>query len=77
MHDKLKLNHGDTLIQESHRSKGTLAEMDIYTYSIINAQGTKVGSVVYTDHTAIKGFRRTQSVEQRDSSGALIVDVSW
>lgn len=77
MYDKLKLNDGDTLTQESQRSKGPMAEMDISTYSIINAQGTKVGSVVYTDHTAIRGGRRTQTVKQRDSSDTLIVDVSW
>lgn len=77
MRDKLKLNDGDSLIQENHRSKGTMAETDIYTYSIIDAQGNKTGTVVHTDHTAIKGFQRTQTVEQRDISGVLIVDVSW
>ncbi|MDX1723729.1 MAG: hypothetical protein R3355_11595 [Pseudomonas sp.] len=77
MRGNLKLNEGDTLVQESHRSKGPLAETDIYTYSIVNAQGEKVGSVVHVDHTSIKGFNRSQSVEQRDISGNLVVDVRW
>ncbi|MBF6651035.1 hypothetical protein [Methylobacter sp. BlB1] len=77
MKEKLKLNSGETLKQESHRSKGTMAETDIWTYSILDSNGNKVGSVVHTDHTSIKGFNRTQSVEQRDSDGKVIVDVSW
>lgn len=77
MRDKLKLNDGETLVQESYRSKGTLAETDIYTYSIINAQGEKIGAVVYVGHTSIKGFHRTQTVEQRDIAGSLIGDLGW
>jgi hypothetical protein len=75
--DKLKLNDGDTLVPESHRSKGTMAETDIYTLSIVNSQGEKVGTVIHTDHTSINGFQRTQSVEQTDISGKLIVDTCW
>lgn len=77
METKVKLNPGERLQQESHRSKGTLSETDIWTYAIIDSNGNKVGSVVHTDHTAIKGFQRTQSVEQRDATGKLIVDISW
>ncbi len=77
MEEKLKLNLGETLQQESHRSKGTMAETDIWTYLIIDHNGNKVGSVVHTDHTSIKGFHRTQSVEQRDSNGKIIVDLTW
>ncbi|WP_040393635.1 hypothetical protein [Cellvibrio sp. BR] len=77
MEDKLKLSAGDTLVKEGHRSKGPMAETDIWTYSIINSKGEKVGSVEYTDHTSINGFNRTQSVEQRDIDGNIIIDVSW
>ena len=77
MKDKLKLNSGDQLVQESHRTKGTMAETDIWTYSIVDASGNKVGSVTHTDHTSLRGFNRTQSVEQRDESGKLIVDLTW
>jgi hypothetical protein len=74
---KLALQAGDTLKHENHRMKGSLMETDIDTYSVLNAAGEKVGSVIHTDHTAQKGFRRTQNVEQRDASGKIIVDVSW
>lgn len=77
MESKLKLNEGETLKRINHRSKGPLAEMDIYTYEIINQAGEVVGSVTHTDHTAIKGFKRTQTVEQKDSVGNVIVDEAW
>lgn len=77
MEDRLKLNIGETLKQESFRSKGTMGQTDIWTYAILDANGNKVGSVVHTDHTALNGFKRTQSIEQRDVSGKIIVDVSW
>lgn len=77
MKDKIKLNHGETLKQESHRSKGTMAETDIWTYSVLDSNGNKVGTVVHTDHTSIRGFNRTQSVEQRDVNGNIVVDVTW
>lgn len=72
--EKLKLNPGETLRQESHRTKGTMAEEDIYEFSILNAQGQVVGSVTHRDLTTIKGFHRRQSVEQRDANHKLIVE---
>jgi hypothetical protein len=75
--DRIKLNSGETLKQESHRSKGTMAETDIWTYAVLDSSGNKVGSVVHKDHTSIKGFNRTQSVEQRDANGKIIVDITW
>jgi hypothetical protein len=54
-----------------------MAEEDIYEYSILNPEGEVVGSVTRTDHTAIKGFRRTQSVRQRDNHNAVVVDETW
>lgn len=77
MDDKLKLNKGDTLKHESHRSKGSMAETDIDTYSIVNSDGDIVGAVKHTDHTSIRGFERTQTIEQRDSSGNIVVHESW
>jgi hypothetical protein len=75
--DKLILNPGEKLVEESHRMKGPLQETDIYTYAILNSAGEKIGSVVRTDHTAIRGFRRTQSLEQRDSTGKVIANPTW
>lgn len=77
MKDRIKLNPDETLKQESHRSKGTLAETDTWTYAVLDSKGNKVGSVTHTDHTSIKGFNRTQSVEQRDANGKIVVDVTW
>lgn len=74
---KLILNDGESVKHESHRMKGTLQETDIDTYVILSAAGEKIGSAVHTDHTAIRGFTRTQTIKQYDNSGKLIVDVSW
>ena len=77
METKIKLNPGEKLKQESHRTKGPLAETDIWIYAVVDADGNTIGSVTHKDHTSIKGLHRSQSVEQRDSSGKIIVDVSW
>ena len=77
MESKLNLNEGDTLKQTNHRMKGSLQEIDIWSYDILNKNGETVGTVVHTDHTAIKGFGRTQSVEQKDISGKVIVYLPW
>ena len=77
MESKLKLNVGDTLKQTNHRMKGPMQEIDIWEYDILNKNGETVGTVIHTDHTAIKGFGRTQTVEQKDISGKIIVYISW
>jgi hypothetical protein len=77
MESKLKLDQGDKLNKTNHRTKGSWQETDIYSYDILNKNGATIGTVVHTDHTAIKGFGRTQSVKQTDMSGKVIVDLSW
>ena len=77
MKERLKLNPGDSLKETAHHTKGSLAETDIYEYSIINQAGEITGTVVHTDHTSIKGFNRTHTVVQKDSSGNVIVNESW
>lgn len=57
MRDRIKLNPGEKLKLESSRRTGTMDESDIDTYSIINQAGEVVGSVVHTDHTALRGFK--------------------
>ena len=66
MESKLKLDQGDKLNKTNHRTKGSWQETDIYSYDILNKNGATIGTVVHTDHTAIKGFGRTQSVKQTD-----------
>lgn len=77
MKNRVKLKDGESLKFVSSSSKGFMAEEDINHYSVVDAQGQVVGAVVHHDHTAVKGFRRTQSVRQTDASGAVIVDETW
>lgn len=77
MKSKIKLNPGETLKRESSRSKGSMAQTDIDTYFIVNEVGEVVGTVVHEDHTSINGFKRTQSVTQKDKDGNIIVQESW
>ena len=75
--DKVVLNPGETLRIDDSRSKGFMEETDEYDCSIIDANGVEVGKVRATDHTAVRGFRRTLSVRQIDTSGKTVVDESW
>ena len=78
METRIKLRDGETLKLIKSESKGSMAETDVYTYSILDELGQAVGSVVHTDSTSIKApFRRTQSVIQRDAAGAKIVQEDW
>lgn len=64
MRTKIKLNPGEELKHETSRSKGTMGQTDITTYSIINSEGEILGTVIHEDHTSLNGFRRTQHVTQ-------------
>jgi hypothetical protein len=77
MRTKIKLNPGEELKHETSRSKGTMGQTDITTYSIINSEGEILGTVIHEDHTSLNGFRRTQHVTQRDQSGKTNVQESW
>lgn len=77
MRTKIKLNSGEELKHESSRSKGTMGQTDIVTYSVVNSEGDVVGKVIYEDHTSLNGFKRTQHVTQTDESGKTIVQESW
>lgn len=75
--DKVKLNPGEELKFESSQSKGFMGEEDINEYSVLDSEGRVVGKVTHTDHTAVRGFKRTQTVRQTDSTGNVIVDDRW
>ena len=77
MESKLRLSTGETLKSTGHRSKGPLAETDIYSYAIVNEAGEEVGSVEHTDHTSINGLRRSQHVIQKDSAGNVLIEERW
>ena len=74
---KLILNAGETLKFEESQTKGFMGEKEIDLYSVVRSDGTKAGTVSVSDHTAVRGFRRTISVLQRDTSGKTIVDVQF
>lgn len=77
METKIRLNTRETLKTTGQRSKGPLAETDIYSYAIVNEAGVEVGSVEHTDHTSINGLKRSQHVIQKDSAGYTIVEERW
>ena len=77
LQDKLNLNAGEKLIKVSHRMKGTLQEMDIYEYTIVDSNGNIVGYVDHTDYTAIKGFQRTQTATRYDTNRKVVLDITW
>ena len=74
---KIVLNAGESLRVDDSRCKGFMQETDIYDCSVIDANGAVVGKVRATDHTAVKGFRRTLSVKQTSASGKVVVDENW
>lgn len=71
------LNDGEELKAKGSRSKGSLAETDIYSYEIVDSSGNVVGTAEHTHHTAIKGFKVTQTFTQRDADGNTIVEERW
>lgn len=75
--NKLKLNADESLHLDHSYEKGSLGQEEVKLYSILNQEGIVTGKVQFTDHTAIKGFRRTLHVIQSDSSGKLVVDERW
>lgn len=75
--DKIVMEHDCSLQHKRSHSKGFMQETDIDEYDIIGTSGERVGTVVVTDHTAVRGFRRTISVEQRDNAGKVVVRESW
>ncbi|GIZ10998.1 hypothetical protein [Pseudomonas sp. NCCP-436] len=77
MKSRLKLKDGEELKRISSRTKGFMEETDIIEYHIVNSAGEVVGTVTHTDHTAVRGFKRTQTVEQKDLAGNTIVSDSW
>lgn len=74
---KVILAADEELKHESSKTSGFMAEEDIDVYSIVRKDGTKTGSVQVSDHTAVKGFRRTISVHQTDINGKTVVQESF
>lgn len=78
MKTKIKLNDGEELKLEKTREKGSMGQTEIYYYSILNSATREVvGTVEYTESTALKGFKQTHHVTQKDKNGTVIVEESW
>ena len=71
------LNDGESLRHDRSSTEGFMQETDIDIYSIVQPDGTVTGSVSVTDHTAVKGFKRTMRVVQVDAHGKGVVDESF
>lgn len=71
------LQEGESLKHESHRTKGFMEETDIDTYAVLGLSGVKIGLVTVSDHTAVRGFRRTVQVTQEDAIGNVVVEKSY
>ena len=74
---KIILKPGESLKFIASSMKGFMQETDATTYHIVDSDGAKAGTVVVEDHTAVKGFKRTISVVQKDIEGTVIVQESW
>lgn len=77
MRDKLKLAEDDTLKYKSSRTRGFAGQTDITEYDILDAAGNLIGSVEFTEDVAVRGFRQTNTVVQRDARGTVVVSTSW
>lgn len=75
--EKIILKCGEQLKRTGSKSTGFMGETDVETYDVVDAQGATVGSVTVEDHTAVRGFKRTVSVEQRDQAGSTIYSEHW
>jgi len=74
---RIKLNEGDSIKSKGSRSKGFMAETDIYSYDIINANDEIIGTATHTSHTNVKGGKVTNIIIQQDMSGNTITEERW
>ena len=75
--EKIKLEQGESIRRDGSHSKGFMGETDVTNYSILDASGDVVGSVEHIEHMAVKGFRVTNSLTQRDSQGKVVTTTNW
>ncbi|WP_081700037.1 hypothetical protein [Rhodanobacter sp. OR87] len=75
--EKLTLGPGETLRVDGSHSKGFMGEADVTNYSVLDASGNVVGTVEHIEHTAVKGFRVTNLVTQKDSQGKVLTSANW
>ena len=71
------LRPGEHIVVVDRKTKGTLQETDIIFAEVHDRDGNTTSRIKATDHTAIKGFEQTVSVEQVSSDGKVLVDKTW
>lgn len=77
MEEKIVLKDGEYIENNGRKYKGSQQQTEINYYNIYDSEGNLSGSIIHTDHTALNGFKQTQTVVQKDNSGNIIVDESW
>lgn len=74
--EKIILRAGERLDLVRSWCSGTMQEQDNDLFDVIGEDG-KIGEVRVEVHTALRGFRRTGRVIQRDSAGNVIRDANF
>lgn len=77
MRDKLKLEVGQTVKFVKSREIGFRGETDVSEYNVLDANGHVVGTVELSEHIAVRGFRKTNTVVQKDAQGNTLVSETW
>jgi len=72
---RIVLEADESLRFESAGTEGFMQETDVEKYSVVRTNGEVTGTVKVTDHTAVKGFKRTIHVVHRDFAGTVILDI--
>ncbi len=73
---KVILREGQVLRHVSSKTQGFMQETDLDSYEIVDAEGAVTGTVLKEEHIAVKGFKRTVRITQKDNSGSVIVDAT-
>lgn len=74
--DVLKLDPTQSLKRTSYRTKGSMAEKDLYEYDVLDSDGSCVGKVLHVDEVTRQGVNR-QYVKHTDSNGEVILEQNW
>ena len=74
---RLILSDDAQVVFKGRREKGSHGQEEIYSYDVFDASGASIGSVIYTEHVSLNGFRRSYRVVQKDENGKVLVDTWW
>lgn len=74
---RLILSDDARVVFKGSREKGSHGQEEISSYDVFDVNDVLIGTVVYTEHVSLKGFRQTYRIVQRDENGTVIVDKGW